>query len=98
MKCEMPVVTKNKKDICQGELKALRTFADGSTVRRERRCDHCGRKLWTVELFESDLEKTKETFTNEIGRLQQELRNQSVETIQAKDAVRTLLKFAGVKC
>ena len=97
MKCEMPVMIKNKKEVCQGELKALRTFAEGSTVRRERRCDHCGRKLWTIELFESDLTEIKETFSTKIHELQQELRTQNIESAQIKDAVKTLFQYANKK-
>lgn len=99
MKCEATITNlKNKKEAalrCQGELKTLRTFAEGKSVRRERRCDQCGRRLWTVEMYESDLELERKERNDEILRLKQELRGQNGEVERVKEAVKTLFVFAG---
>ena len=98
MKCDGTFTNpKNKKESirCQGELKTLRTLAVGKSVRRERRCDQCGRRLWTVEMYETDLELERKEKNTEILRLKQDLRGQNGEVERVKEAVKTLFVFAG---
>lgn len=99
MLCEVAVIGKKKSDsaaLCGGELKTLRTLADGRAVRRERRCAKCGAKSWTIEMYESDVAKGKAELAQKLTQAQHELRQERYQTDNVRAAIDTLAKFAGM--
>jgi hypothetical protein len=74
MKCGASIKGKKGATICKGNLSALRTLANGRSVRRERRCTACGRQVWTIEVYESDLEQERQSHKQEVLNLTDRLR------------------------
>ena len=57
MKC--PKCSSNKKLKKIPDLRTLRTLADNGRVRRQRVCDKCKSRMWTVELLEDEYSREK---------------------------------------
>jgi len=84
MKCGASIKGNKSNTVCKGKLSALRTLANGSSVRRQRRCSACGRQVWTVEVYESDLEQEKERHRQEIIDLSSKLREAEISLSEIK--------------
>jgi|WetSurMetagenome_2_1015567.scaffolds.fasta_scaffold473737_2 transcriptional regulator NrdR family protein len=84
MKCGAPIKGKKGSSVCKGDLSALRTLANGRSVRRERRCSACGQQVWTIEVYEADLEQARQQGQEKIQHLENELQeaNKTIEGIK----------------
>jgi transcriptional regulator NrdR family protein len=86
MKCP---ATKGRK-ICGAELQTRRTLANGTSVRRERLCPRCGKRMFTIERFESDIEAAKVREQQRISELEAEIRRLADEIESSEDVFRGL--------
>lgn len=87
MKC--PSIIKGKKP-CGADLQTRRTLANGTEVRRERLCPKCGKQLFTVEHFESDIEAAEVRHRQRLSDLEAEIQRLSAEIERTEEVFRGL--------
>jgi transcriptional regulator NrdR family protein len=79
------------KKVCGAELQTRRTLANGTSVRRERLCPRCGKRLFTIERLESDIQAAKIRELQRIADLESDIQRLAAQIESYEDL------FSGLK-